>query len=124
MMVVEESQSSLVLTKRSITAYVESAGDKLHLANIGQALDSARGGMLLLGRERVASVIAASEKCIQQELLDSQSLPDEKLLETLADALSSVEYYIDSLGKSSSLNDDLLKLSEDSLKSIGYDVVA
>ncbi|KZZ58012.1 hypothetical protein A3762_08800 [Oleiphilus sp. HI0125] len=124
MMVVEESQSSLVLTKRSITAYVESAGDKLHLTNIGQALDSARGGMLLLGRARVASVIAASEKCIQQELLDSQSLPDEKLLETLADALSSIEYYIDSLGKSSSSNDDLLKLSEDSLKSIGYDVVA
>lgn len=123
-MVVEESQSSLALTKRSISAYVDSGGDKLHLTNVAQALDCSRGGMLLMGNERVASIINSCEECIRSELLEAQSLPSEKLLETLADALSSVEYYIEMIGGGTAANDELLKLSEDSLKSIGYEVHA
>ena len=123
-MVVNESQSSLALTKRSITAYVESGGDKLHLANIAQALGCSRGGMFLMGSERVASIIASCEQCIRSELVDSQTMPDEKVLETLADALSSVEYYIEAMNMKSASSDELLKLSEDSLRSIGYEVAA
>jgi hypothetical protein len=123
-LVVEESQGSIALTKRSITAFIESGGDKMHLANIAQSLDNSRGGMSLMGRERVAKLLSACVNCITAELIESQSMPDEKLLETLADALSSLEYYIEALGARSSANEELLKLSEDSLKSIGYESAA
>jgi scaffold protein FimL len=123
-LVVEESQGSLALTKRSITAYIESGGDKLHLANIASSLDSSRGGMFLMGRERVAEVLSVCLNCIKAELIESQSMPDEKLLETLADALSSLEYYIEGIGAKGSSNEELLKLSEESLKSIGYESAA
>lgn len=123
-MVVEESQGSLALTKRSISAYLDSGGDKLHLANVTQALDCTRGGLFLMGRERVSRIIASCEECIKSELIDAQSMPDEKLLETLADALSSIEYYLEAMGQRTSSNEDLLKLSEDSLRSIGYEVAA
>jgi hypothetical protein len=123
-MVVEESQGSLALAKRSISAYLDSGGDKLHLANVTQALDCTRGGLFLMGRERVSKIIASCEACIRSELIDAQSMPDEKLLETLADALSSIEYYLEAMGQSTSANEELLKLSEDSLKSIGYEVAA
>ena len=124
LMVVEESQGSLALAKRSISAYLDSGGDKLHLANVTEALDSTRGGMFLMGSERVSRIIASCEACIKSELIDSQSMPDEKLLETLADALSSIEYYLEALGQRASANEELLKLSEDSLRSIGYEVAA
>ncbi|KZY64131.1 hypothetical protein A3737_17815 [Oleiphilus sp. HI0065] len=123
-MVVEESQGSLALAKRSISAYLDSGGDKLHLANVTQALDCTRGGLFLMGRERVSKIIASCEACIKSELIDAQSMPDEKLLETLADALSSIEYYLEAMGQRTSANEELLKLSEDSLRSIGYEVAA
>jgi len=125
MMVMEESHGSLSQTKRAISAYIESGGDKLHLANIAYALDCSRGGMFLMGSERVASIIASCEACIEAELINAESMPDEKVLETLADALSSVEYYIETMGHApSAANEELLKISEDSLKSIGYEVAA
>ncbi|KZZ28484.1 hypothetical protein A3752_03850 [Oleiphilus sp. HI0081] len=58
--------------------------------------------------------------CIQQELVDGDTMPDQTLLETLADALTSLEYYIESMTKAQTQNDALLKLSEESLASIGY----
>ncbi len=124
LMVVEESQGSLALAKRSISAYLDSGGAKLPLANVTQALDCTRGGLFLMGRERVSRIIASCEACIKSELIDAQSMPDEKLLETLADALSSIEYYLEAMGQRASANEELLKLSEDSLRSIGYEVAA
>jgi len=118
--VVEESLAGLVLAKRSITSYIESKGDKMHLESIGQIMDSIRGAMLMIERPRVAEIIVNCIDCINSELFENESLPEERILETLADALTSLEYYIESMSFKETLNDDLLKLSEESLKSISY----
>lgn len=118
--VVEESHNGLALAKRALSSYVESQGDKLHLANVGSILDAIRGGMLMIDQPRVAGIVNASAQCIKAELEEKADLPDETLLETLADALSSIEYFIESMKYRESSNDELLKLAEESLNSIGY----
>ncbi len=122
LVVIEESESGLALTKRSITSYVESNGDKLHLANVVQVLEGIRGGMLMIDQSRLAELISASSRCIEAELYESEAMPDQTLLETLADALTSLEYYIESMRYKDSTNEELLKLAEDSLRSVGYAV--
>ena len=119
-LVIDESKSGLALAKRSISSYVESQGDKLHLANLYPVMDSIRGAMSIIGEHRLTELLLKCMACIQQELIDSDALPEQLLLETLADALTSLEYYIESMSKSQTHNDALLKLSEDSLASIGY----
>ena len=106
----------------SINSFIESQGDKLHLANTAQVLDGIRGGMQMIDKARVAAIVSACAKCINAEFFESNEMPNDTLLETLADALSSLEYYIESMSYTDSQNEDLLKLSEESLESIGYGV--
>jgi hypothetical protein len=118
--VVDESQAGLSLAKRAISSFLESSGDRMHLANIGPVLDSVRGAMILIGQERAASVVMNLLSCINAELFEREEMPSERLLETIADAISSVEYFIESMQYSNSQNQSLLKIAEDSLASIGY----
>jgi hypothetical protein len=118
--VIDEVLSGLALAKRSITSYIESKGDKLHLETIGQVMDAIRGAMLMIEKPRVAGIIVNCIDCINVELYENESLPEDRILETLADSMTSLEYYIESMSYKDTLNDDLLKLSEESLKSISY----
>jgi len=120
LVVIEESISGLALAKRSITSYIESKGDKLHLANVTLVMDCIRGAMVVTEHDRVARIVINCIDCIRVELCESEVLPDDRILETLADALTSLEYYIESMLVSETENDALLKLSEESLSSIGY----
>jgi len=52
-------------------------------------------------------------------LLDATEAPTEQVLEALADALTSLEYYIESIGRNEEKNPDLLKLAESSLDGVG-----
>jgi hypothetical protein len=118
--VIEESKAGLALTKRSISSYVESKGDKLHLATVYSVMDAIRGAMSIIGEERLTRLLVKSIDCIQNELVERETMPEQLLLETLADALTSLEYYIESMANAQTQNDALLKLSEESLTSIGY----
>ena len=120
MVVIEESKAGLSLVKRSISSYIDSQGDKLHLANVTQALTSIRGALSIINQERAAVLLGLCVTCIKEELVETDALPDSRLLETLADALTSIEYFIESMTVKGHVNEALLKLTEDSLASIGY----
>jgi hypothetical protein len=120
LVVIEESKAGLSLVKRSISSYIDSQGDKLHLANVTQVLSSIRGALSIIGQERAGILLGLCVSCIKNELFDADALPDSRILETLADALTSIEYFIESMNVKGYVNDALLKLAEDSLASIGY----
>ncbi len=93
--VVDEAQAGLALAKRAITSYLESNGDKLHLANVPFSLQAVRGGLWFLDQERAALLVGACGEYIQKQMLESSQMPSEQMLETLADALTSLEYYLE-----------------------------
>jgi hypothetical protein len=93
--VVDESQAGLAMAKRSITAYLESSGDKLHLANVPFSLQAVRGGLWFLNQPRAAELVGACSDYITRHMLETPQVPSEQMLETLADALSSLEYYLE-----------------------------
>jgi hypothetical protein len=120
LVVIEESKLGLSLIKRSISSYIDSQGDKLHLANVSQVLAGIKGAMAMIQQERASSLLGSCITCIKEELIENEALPDSKFLETLADALTSLEYFIESMNVKGSVNEALLKLTEESLASIGY----
>ncbi|MBU2256952.1 MAG: ferrous iron transporter B [Gammaproteobacteria bacterium] len=93
--VVDEAQAGLALAKRAITAYLESGGERMHLSNVPFSLQAVRGGLWFLGQERAALLVGACADYIQQHMFDAPQMPSEQMLETLADALSSLEYYLE-----------------------------
>ncbi|MCB2551488.1 type IV pilus/biofilm regulator FimL, partial [Listeria monocytogenes] len=92
--VIEEAKAGLALAKRAITAYLESNGDKLNLANVPASLPAVRGGLWFLGQERAALLVGGCADYIQQRMIETAQMPSEQMLETLADALTSLEYYL------------------------------
>ena len=124
--VIDEATAGLALAKRAITAYVESNGDKLHLANVPFSLQAVRGGLRFLEQERAAELIGACADFIQKQMLETSQMPSEQLLETLADALTSLEYYLE--GGAVLRRDDsrvsVLDLASDSVRALGMQVAA
>ncbi|KAA1175148.1 chemotaxis protein [Marinobacter salinexigens] len=117
--VADEARSALTLAKRAITAFIESDYDKLHLANLPATLHSIWGGLQIVGDPQAADVLQRVAGSIQERLLDERDAPSRQVLEALADALTSLEYYIESIGKREEKNADLLKLAVSSLDDVG-----
>ena len=120
---IEESQAGLSLAKRAITAYMESGSDIMHLMNVPSTLETVRGGLIFLGMTRAGHIIQQSARFIQENMLERQTPPEAQQLEVLADALTGVEFYLESAERSAVANVDVLKLAEESLAQLGYQVV-
>lgn len=124
--VIGEATAGLALAKRAITAYLESNGEKLHLANVPFSLMAVRGGLRFLDQDRAAELIGACADFIQTQMLEGVQMPPEQLLETLADALTSLEYYLD--GGAILRRDDsrigVLDIASESVRALGLQVAA
>ncbi|HEA52580.1 hypothetical protein LCGC14_0755900 [marine sediment metagenome] len=117
--VADEARSALTLAKRAITAFVESDYDKMHLANLPATLHSIWGGLKMVNDPDAAHVLERVSGSIQERLLDAHDVPETQILEALADALTSLEYYIESIGKREESNADLLRLATTSMDDVG-----
>ena len=123
--VVDEAQAGLALARRAITAYLESGGERMHLSNVPFSLQAVRGGLWFLGQERAALLVGACAAYIQQHMFDAPQMPSEQMLETLADALSSLEYYLEAGAvMRPETKPSVLDLAAESVRALGMPLVA
>ncbi|MTI14648.1 ferrous iron transporter B [Sansalvadorimonas verongulae] len=124
LVVLDEAMSGLTLTKRAINAYLESGYDKIHLDNLPKILQAVRGGMQFSGEERGAQLMQCCADFIRDKVLQNEERPANSVLETFADVLSSLEYFIESGSSDGAYGDQALELAEASLLELGYNVAA
>jgi hypothetical protein len=117
----DEVHSGLAVSKRAIASFVDSS-DKLHLANIGQALIGVKGALIFLNEMQCAEIINSSMRYLNERVLNSDEPADEARLEVLADVLTSIEYYIETVSKSDVSAKDILSLAIKSIAQLGYKV--
>ncbi|WP_079201877.1 ferrous iron transporter B [Pseudomonas sp. CC6-YY-74] len=123
--VVDEARGGLALAKRAITAYLEADGDRMHLSNVPFSLQAVRGGLWFLGQERAALLVGACAEYIQTQMFEAAQMPSEQMLETLADALSSLEYYLEAGAVlRPETQPSVLDLAADSVRALGFPVAA
>jgi hypothetical protein len=80
-----------------------------------------RGGLVMLKRPRAASVVQRCADFVDQVLMSGDHPPALKeLLETFADAIISVEYFLDTGNTAARLDDSVLQVAEESLAALGY----
>ena len=124
-LVIEEAQSGLALAKRAITSYVDSNFDAAHIANVATTLDTVRGGLKMLNYHRAAAVLSSCSRFVaEHSSANDEGGQRHQLLETLADALISLEYYLSELEASQDVDEDILGIAEESLQALGYAVDA
>ena len=90
-----ETRNGLEKVKDSIVEYISSQWDKHFLEHAPQLLTEVRGALEMMSLERPAKVLETSCRYIQDNLLSDTAIPDWKTLDSLADAITSIEYYLD-----------------------------
>lgn len=121
--VLREARNGLEHAKDAIIEYIASQWDRVHLQNVPDTLREIRGGLEIMPLPRAARILGACARYIEEQLLSQEITPQWSSLDTLADAITSVEYYLERLGGGSSEeNDLLLTVAEESVASLGYAV--
>lgn len=118
----DEIASGLSMAKRAVAAYVED-NDKLHLANVSPVLTGVWGALVFLSEHQAAKIVQFSLSYINEKVLNADSFSvGEARLEVLADALTSVEYYVETMSHSDAGATDILSLAIKSVGQLGYKI--
>jgi len=122
--VLRESRNGLEHAKDAIIEYIASQWDRVHLQNVPETLREIRGGLEIMPLPRAARILGACARYIEEQLLTQEITPQWSSLDTLADAITSVEYYLERLssGSTKEENDLLLTVAEESVAALGYAV--
>lgn len=107
-----ESRASLAIVKRSVSSYVDSHGDGNYLEQVTSNLEGAVGALHFLHLDRAAKVLQSALRYIQQFMIENEQMPTPAVLETLADVLTSVDYYLESLEDKKSIGEGVLEAAE------------
>jgi chemosensory pili system protein ChpA (sensor histidine kinase/response regulator) len=123
--VLHECQNGLEQAKDAIIEYIASQWDSSHLVSLPELLQAVRGGLEIIGQRRTARVLGACSRYIKEQLIDGRLKPDFNTMDTLADAIASVEYYLECLDDDVVEDQDTtLSLAEASVATLGYAVAA
>ncbi len=119
--VLRELRSSLEGVKQSIVDFISSDWEHEHLSPIAGALAAVRSVLGLIPLERAGDLVECCRLYLQNEILAEQSVPDWQRLDTLADALTSIDYYLERMLADRSVPEPkLLDIAEESVAALGY----
>ncbi len=121
--VIEQCRTGLEQAKDAVVEYIAAQWDEDHLANVPGLLEGIRGSLEMVPLARPASILGTCSKYVSERLLGATSAPEWEALDTLADAITSAEYYLECLcGAAENGDDALLEVAEESLAKLGYPV--
>jgi len=118
--VLRECRAGLEEAKDGIIEFIASHWDHQHLKTVPDRLNAVRGGLEVVQLDRPADILRQCVRFIQEQLMAEQSKPDWRSMDTLADAITSVEYYLERLSDDPETRDDILGLARASVSDLGY----
>ncbi len=116
--VVKEARLELDQVKDAINLFSKNPADHSPLEMVPAALDRIKGGISILSLDRAADLLQGCILYIRQNLLEGRNVPEADMLDSLADAISSIEYYLESLAGKWGQPDAILDVAEYSLKQL------
>ncbi|MDP4547756.1 Hpt domain-containing protein [Marinobacter sp. MDS2] len=119
---IRESRNTLEQAKSAIVNFIASQWDTQEIEHVPALLHSIRGGLGLIPLEHIPDMLDSAERYISDVLLSSQQVPDWRQLDTLADAITSIEYYLERVAEGITDNSTILRIANESLASLGFPV--
>ena len=121
--VLREARNGLEQTKDSIIEFIASQWDGEHLAAVPGILDAVKGALNIIPLPGAAAVLGSCRQYIQKRLIGDEATVSWGDLDTLADAIAGVEYYLERIGKDSEEDRaSVLELAEGSVAKLGFPV--
>ncbi len=121
--VLRESRSALEKAKDAIIEYIASQWNPAHLESIPELISTVRGGLIILGLPRPSVILDKAGRYVSERLLGEQYRPDWQEMDTLADVITSVEYFLERIANDTSGGDGVLDIAERGLEKLGVSPV-
>ena len=114
-----EARSELNKVKLSVNDFSLSPRNVSLLEDVPGMLDRICGSLSMLNLERAEGLIDSVENYVRRKVLTGEKTPDEADLDALADTISSIEYYMESLVDSWGHPTAILDVAEERLHLLG-----
>lgn len=119
--VIKEARICLQQAKDMIVDYIDADWDRQHLQQLPALLTQVRGALAMIPLSRAASLIETCNHFIREHLLQDPDHPGWQELDSLADVITSIEYYLERLGDDPEApGEKLLDVAEKSLAALGF----
>ena len=117
---VREAITNFAAARQAFVAFVETSWSHAELEQVPKLLNDVSGALNILELPVPAQYLDGVRLYTEIELLDRHRIPNSRQLDTFADALASVEYYLEALREQRSNRDDILDITRNSLETLGY----
>ncbi|MCB1641395.1 MAG: Hpt domain-containing protein, partial [Xanthomonadales bacterium] len=116
----KEAQTNVQQAKQDIVAFIESPWDHSKIEELPRLLEEITGALRMLNLPDAASLLHGITRFIDMELLKYRRVPSGEQLDLLADALASIEYYMEALRDQRGNRERILEVTQRSLEALGY----
>ncbi|MDN3516099.1 Hpt domain-containing protein [Aquisalimonas lutea] len=117
---IREAVADIGTIKEALVALMEQRGEE-PLAGMETLLRRLQGALEMLDLQRAGGLLEAAGRCIREEVMASPELPAEERMDALADAITSLEYYLEAVLENRSGRETILDVAENSVRVLGYD---
>ncbi|MDP2227624.1 MAG: Hpt domain-containing protein, partial [Moraxellaceae bacterium] len=121
--VLRESRSALEKAKDAVIEYIASQWNPVHLETIPELIGTVRGGLSILNLHRPAELLSKAGRYVSERLLGGEHRPDWQEMDTLADVITSVEYYLERIANDTHGSESILDIAERGLIKLGVDAL-
>lgn len=97
--VIRECIVNLARVKDAIVHFLERPDSPQIIQDVPQQIHGIRSGMLMLQKDRVRDILGRIEDYTRARLLQGNDSPEENEIDRVADAIVSVEYYLETIQK-------------------------
>jgi len=119
--VVQEARNALEQSREAINAFIVSQWDHSRLEPVADLLNSVRGGLEMLPLTQCAAIIGNCRRYVVEQLLTPRQVPGWPELDSLADVITSVDYYLERLAEDDTeRGDSILAVAAERLVDLGY----
>ena len=118
--VVREAIANFGDARQSFVAFVETGWEHAELGEVPRLLDEVAGALRMLEQQHPADYLVAVKRYVEVELLTRKRVPNSQQLDTMADALASLEYYLEALRDQRPARDEILEIARHALERLRY----
>lgn len=121
--VLKESRIGLEQAKEAIIEFVATQWNHACLVDVPELLREIRGSLNMVPLPEASKVIAACESYVNEVLLTGQQVPEWQMLDTLADAITSIDYYLERMIDDPNVDvEAVLDVAAESVAELGYPI--
>lgn len=123
-LVIKEARVVLQQAKDVIVDYIDGEWDRERLEPLSALLVQVRGALAMIPLARASGLLSACNDYILEHLLIEEGRPAQTQLDSLAEALTGVEYYLERMAEDPEApGEHVLDLAQASLAKLGYSPV-